>query len=438
MEIWVPYGEVESLVTLMQENLGETVDPIPEPHLDEIVAPLVEKMRGAEKVFICDQKPATVKVVKALLVAVPRDNKRFFSSHPRKLEAAVPDLKGAVERLRAPGEGGAGTAAAAAATTMTTVTSAPTTVTTVSASASATEAASPSPAATESPAAIPVAAAVGGGEGGGGGGEEKEEVVRTKKISPDLTGPEKKFAIATGEPDPLFGFIDAQVSLALRGIAGTQRHAYRKREGDSPQSLREDSPGYAAVLHECEAIKGAEYATIVTRGGEPYSAIFERDGLKEARAHYLSEEIPPAKGLIVGVGGREYDDTLSHAIRLAVGALPGVKKGGEIVLVAECKDGIGSEALQMFLTGRMTESFLNRGTYIEGMEEISYVAALRERYSLTLLSSLPELYVGGKLRFRTARGAGDALGKVFSAVGRGAKLNVITRACETVLPSPSS
>ena len=36
MEIWVPYGDVESLVTLMQENLGETVDPKPESHLDEI------------------------------------------------------------------------------------------------------------------------------------------------------------------------------------------------------------------------------------------------------------------------------------------------------------------------------------------------------------------------------------------------------------------
>ena len=44
MEIWVPYGDVESLVTLMQENLGETIDPKPESHIEEILVPLAEKM----------------------------------------------------------------------------------------------------------------------------------------------------------------------------------------------------------------------------------------------------------------------------------------------------------------------------------------------------------------------------------------------------------
>jgi hypothetical protein len=349
MEIWVPYGDVESLVTLMQENLGETIDPKPESHVDEIVTPLAEKLKGVEKVFICDQKPATLKVLKALLAKAPREAQKFFSSNPRKVEAAVPDLKEAVERLRPPGE------------------------------------------------APPDS-------------EGKEA-----KLSPDMTGSAKKLAISTGLPDPLYGFIDAQVALALGGIDGARRHAYKKRDGDGPQPLREDSPGYAAVIHES------------------YS-IVEGDSVKQARAHYLSAEVPQAKGLVVGAGGRGYDDTLSHAIRLALGALKGVRKGGEVVLVAECRDGVGSEALQMYLTGRMTDSFLKKGAYVEGLEEISYVTELKERYSVTLLSSLPELYAGGKLKFRTARGSGEALRKVFSSIGRGAKLNVVTRACETVLP----
>src|SRR5450756_1695611 len=135
MEIWVPYGDVESLVTLMQENLGETIDPKPESHVDEVVVTLAEKLNGVEKVFICDHKPATLKVVKALLAKVPREGRKFASYNPRKVEAAGPDAQ----------------------------------------------------------------------EG---------------KVSQDVGGPEKKFAISTGEPDPLFGFMDAPIALALGCIAG--------------------------------------------------------------------------------------------------------------------------------------------------------------------------------------------------------------------------
>jgi hypothetical protein len=367
MEIWVPYGDVESLVTLMQENLGETIDPKPESHVDEIAALISERLKGVEKVFICDQKPATLKVVKAVLATTPKEGMKFFSSNPKKVETAVPDLKDAVEKLRPPSE-----------------------------------AAPPSE-------------------------------VREGKLSPEVSGPGRKFAISTGEPDPLLGFIDAPVSLALACINGTRRLAFKKRDGDGPQPLREDSPSYMAVRQESEAVKDAQYATIIARGGEPYSAV-EADSVKQARAHYMSPEVPQTKGLVVGAGGRGYDDTLSHAIRMALGALKGVRKGGEIVLVAECRDGVGSEALQMYLTGRIMESFLKKGSYVDGLEEIMYIADLRERYSFTLLSSLPELYAGGKLKFKTARGSGEALGKVFSSIGRTAKLNVVTRACETVIP----
>ncbi len=361
MEIWVPYGDVESLVTLMQENLGEAIDPKPESHLEEMVVTLSEKLKAAESVFICDQKPATLKVVKALLTGDPREGKRFVSTNPRKVEAAIPELKESVERLRPGAEGQDG------------------------------------------------------------------------KVSPDVAGGERKLAISTGEPDPLVGFVDSPASLALACVAGARRIAYRRRDGDAPQPLREDSPSHAALREVVGAVQAVEYATIITRGGEPYSVV-EGDSAKQARAHYLVADVPQAKGLVVGAGGRGYDDTLSHAIRLSLGAMNGVKKGGEVVFVAECRDGVGSEALQMYLTGRATESVLTRGAYVDGLEEISYVAELKERYSVTLLSSLPELYAGGKLRFGTARGSGEALNKVFSSVGRGAKLNVVTRACETVIP----
>ncbi len=364
MEIWVPYGEVESLVTLMQENLGDVLDPRPEPHLEEIMVPLLEHAKGVERIFVLDYKPATLKVVKALAARLPKEGVKFVATAPRKVESEIPDLKDSVLKMRPP-----------------------------------------------------------------------TDSTKAAKVSPDLLEPTKKFAISTGEPDPLLGYVDAPAALAITCTDGARRLAYERRDADQPQPLREDSPSYAAVrsLLDEKASQDTGYATIITRGGEPYS-VLEGDAVKQARAHHLSGELPQAKGMVVGVGGKGYDDNLSHSIKLAVGALKGVRKGGEIVLVAECREGMGSEALQMYLTGRMSESFLKKGTYVEGLEEISYIIELREKYSVTLLSSLPELYAGGKLRFRTARGSGEALGKVFGSIGRTAKLNVVTRACETVLP----
>ncbi len=132
-------------------------------------------------------------------------------------------------------------------------------------------------------------------------------------------------------------------------------------------------------------------------------------------------------------GGRGYDDTFSQTLRLSLGALKGVRKGGDVLLVGECREGLGSEALQMRTTGRVSENALRKGFYADGMEEIAYLDSLKESYSVTLLSSLPELYASGAFRFRAAKNSVDALQKIFGSTGRGAKVHVFTRAPETLL-----
>jgi len=363
LEIWVPYGDVESLVTLQAENIGELVDPSPESHIDELVQRLGERMKGHGSLIICDHKPATAKLLRAVSATLPTDGSvKVYSPFAKRVEERVPEMKGRVMKL--------------------------------------------------SPGSVPLSVE---------GGEVKAPVELTEG---------SKFVISTGEPDPLFGYIDSRVALARTCIVGANKVAYDAKEGEDLMFLQE-TKAYGAVASIVDHLRDLTCATITTRGGEPYSVI--DGGARDAQAHLIPHQLSPAKGIVVGGGGLGYDETFSHTLRLVMGALKGLRKGGEMMVIGECRDGIGSEALQMYAMGRITENMKRRGFYAEGMEEIAYLERLKEHYSVTLISSLPELYAAGEFRFRAERSSAEALEKVFASTGRAAKLHVVTRAPESLL-----
>jgi hypothetical protein len=361
LEIWVPYGDVESLLTLQAENLGELFDPVPESHADELALTLVERVKGAEKLIVCDRKPSTLKLLRSAAPQLPQDGPlKIYARSPKNIEDGVPALKGRVLKL------------------------------------------SPPP-------SSPVSGEV--------------------TYSPELLGGTTAFVLATGEPDPLFGYTDARVSLGLTGMGGARRAAYVGRGGRDEPAFLEETQAHSVMTAFADKLSGTAFGTILTRGGEPYALI--EGGPRDARTHFTAQQVSPAKGIVIGAGGRGYDDTFSQMLRLSLGALGAVRRSGDILLVGECREGLGSDALQMQATGRVSDSALRKGFYADGMEEIGYLSSLKENYSVTFLSSLPELYAGGSFRFKTAKNSAAALQKVFNSTGRGAKLHVFTRAPET-------
>lgn len=363
MEIWVPYGDVESLLTLQAENLGELVDPTPESHAEELTQILRDRLKGFGRFIVCDSRPATLKLLRSLAPHLPADGSlRLNTLAPKSVEEGVPELKGRFTKL--------------------------------------------------SPPSVTVSAG--------------EAEVR---MSPELAEG-GSLVLATGEPDPLFGYLDARAQACLSFMTGARHLAYDAREGEAPAMLEETRP-YRTLVSLLDAVRESAYATAVTRGGEPL--VLVEGGPKDARGHFVPQQLSPAKAIVVGAGGRGYDDTFSGVLRVAMGMLGAVRKGGDILLVGECGDGIGSEALQMQAQGRLGEGNLRKAFYADGLEETSYLSRLRENYTVTLLSSLPDLYSSGRFRFKSSKSANEALQKIFSSAGRGAKLHVFTRASEALL-----
>jgi hypothetical protein len=358
-EVWFPYGGVETLVTIQAENLATMVEPIAGERNVEIER-LAELLKGPTTLFICDSSPTTLETVQEIVrVLGQTDSLRVVATEPRRVETAVPELKGRVVQLAR-----------------------------------------------------------------SGGGEGAEPVP-----APAIAEAGRKVFIATARPDPLFGIVDAKVEAASNWFAGGLREAATARKDLEPTPF-EKTASFERAAEIAGSIDGATFLTAIPRGGRARSVL--QDAPFDALANgFLESTLSPARGLIVGAGGRGYDDTFSSALRAVWSSLGGVRRTGEILLVSECADGLGSPALDMLASGRISgEGGRRREKYIPGIEEVYYLNKLKEDYGVLLLSGLPEIFAKNGMGLTTARGSGEAVGRLLNKLGRTAKVNIVTRAAE--------
>jgi hypothetical protein len=130
--------------------------------------------------------------------------------------------------------------------------------------------------------------------------------------------------------------------------------------------------------------------------------------------------------------------TFSSSIKSLWNILGGLGEKGMVVLLAECSEGLGSEALKLYVTNRMNlDEFVKHGKYVEGLEDLLYLKKALQSYNISLISTLPSHYTETKLGLRTFKKASDALDHMISNLGARAKLYVITDASNTLLMTQS-
>jgi hypothetical protein len=364
-EIWIPFGGVETLVTIQAENLGAVVDSGLDggpPDVERVG----ELARSASAIFIADFAPTTFELLRSIAPALGESQAlEFFSAAPKRIEVSVPELKGKVATL-------------------------------------------PPPLAS---------------------GDEKGPV-----YAPQLLQQGSKLILGTAKPDPLFGIVDARVQSCLNWVARSHSAAARARKGMEPEPFQK-TEAYSEIEKIAGGIADAHFLTAVSRGGK-LRTVMEDAPFDAIKNSFVKTSVQQTRGMIVGSGGRGFDDTLSAAIRGIWNVLPGLRRTGSVLLIAECSEGIGSTALEMLVTGRLTgEGERRRDKYVDGIEEVFYLSKLKEEYDIMLLSGMPETYAGSKLGLTTAKGSGEAVGRMLNKVGRSGKLNVVPRAPECLVES---
>ena len=259
------------------------------------------------------------------------------------------------------------------------------------------------------------------------------------KIPKTLQQTKSRIIITDVGLDPLFGFSGGPVSL-IRYFAGDAvAEAFRRRKNNYPSPGEESEPllfanEFAEFLNESvsievlpskDGISGIHYGNLVDTHKSASKQLLDTsqvDGGRDIRA------------LIMSTKGYENGSTLANSLKAVWNIVSGMNDKGHLALISECSGGLGSEALKMYVSGRLdVKKLLKSGGYIEGFEDLVYKQTVLHRSTLILVSALPDYYTEVKMGFHACRKAGDALSHILSTTGARTKIHILHNGSTTLL-----
>lgn len=197
------------------------------------------------------------------------------------------------------------------------------------------------------------------------------------------------------EFDGLFGYETISTRLIKKFGMDSMLSAYAKRNGNLPV------PGqYPESLQESKKfsdnfeIQGIE---IIANSQGIMDFTIDHPSKTLSTTNFLEnnciKEIDQQKTMIISTGKDASNDTLAKSLSSIWNCSNTIKNNGLAILVAECKGGLGSDAIQQYIEGRLTLDQLKNPTkYISGMEDLLFLSEIQKKFQIGLVSILPEFY----------------------------------------------
>jgi len=233
----------------------------------------------------------------------------------------------------------------------------------------------------------------------------------------------------------LFGYETISTRLIKKFGSESMLSAYAKRRGNLP------APGqYPESLTEAKKftdnfeIQGIE---IIANSegimdftiGHPSETIsstkfLESNSIKDVGQH---------KTMVISTGKDASNDNLANSFSSLWNCSNAIKKDGLAILIAECKGGLGSDALQQYLEGRLAlEQLRNPSKYISGMEDLLFLSEIQKNFQIGLVSILPEFYAK-KLNMISMQGIKYSMDYILKTQGARQKVAVVTDGARLLL-----
>jgi len=241
--------------------------------------------------------------------------------------------------------------------------------------------------------------------------------------------------VAEMEFDGLFGYETISTRLIKKFGLESMLLAYAKRQGNLP------TPGqYPESLEEAKKftnnfeIQGIEIVAnsegiIDFSIGHPSETL---SATKILESHSI-KDIGQHKTMIISTGKDASNDNLGKSLSSLWNCSNVIKKDGLAILVSECKNGLGSDAIQQYIEDRLTlEQLQNPTKYISGMEDLLFLLQVQKNFQIGLVSILPEFYVK-KLNMISLQGIKYSLDYILKTQGTKQKVAVVTDGARLLL-----
>ena len=149
------------------------------------------------------------------------------------------------------------------------------------------------------------------------------------------------------------------------------------------------------------------------------------EGVKVVDEMYRVSVDLKADIVVVSPGGYPADVNLFQAYKGVDSALEVVKRGGVVVLVAECPEGHGNQVfydwMVKFSDIKAIEREIKRN-FVLGGHKAYYLLKALQNHQIILVSSMPDYYATNIFKLKTARAVNDALDEAFKIAGKNAKV----------------
>ncbi len=229
-----------------------------------------------------------------------------------------------------------------------------------------------------------------------------------------------------------FGGGRKSVLPAVSNIATIQHNHSLTLHPEARTSILEGNPVHEDMIEAARVVKtdfilnvvaNSEGKIVKAFAGDLEDAFYE--GVKLVEEMYKVPIDRRADIVVVSPGGYPADINLYQAYKAIDNALESVKRGGVIVLVAECSEGYGNEVFYEWMARykdlKSVQRQIKKNFDLGGYKAYRLLQAL-QKSQIILVSTMPDYYAVNVFKLRTARALNDALDNAFKIAGRNAKV----------------